>query len=463
MARSFKHVAAHAAVRFGLGARPNELVDISGDPAGWVMAQIQAPMDTLDLFRHLPTRHQAAQLFGEYRAQKKAFKEQQQEEKTATGMKNFPGRAAIRNLIADEIQARLMAGLNTRWPLQERMLRFWSNHFTISAKRQVCAPFVGAIEREAIRPHLFGKFETMLRAVAEHPGMLLYLDNASSVGPNSRQGARRGKGLNENLAREIMELHTLGVGGGYRQEDVTNFARILTGWTVMPMRLAPDRAGEFYFNARGHEPGNHRVLGKSYADDGKAQGDAALHDLTRHPATAQHIAIKLARHFIADDPPPKAVARIAEVFTESGGDLAEVTAAVIRAPEAWDDPLTKFRNSEDYLLAVWRSLDVRRPERKWVMSAYNVLGQKPYTADSPAGWGDQTQDWSGPDAVMKRISWAHAVADRAADGNNADIPVFAETILGGLLSARTAEALTRAASRRQALALLFAGPEMQRR
>ncbi|MBP7253847.1 MAG: DUF1800 family protein, partial [Alphaproteobacteria bacterium] len=262
--------------------------------------------------------------------------------------------------------------------------------------------------------------------------------------------------------REILELHTLGVDGGYTQADVTSFARVITGWTVMPPQLNRDQAGDFIFNLRGHEPGAQTVLGKSYSLNDKAQGNAVLHDLALHPATARHLATKIARHFIADDPPNDVVARLAQTYLQSGGDLGALTRAVVQEPSAWQ-PLTKIRNTEDYLLAVWRGLNLTKPESKWIKTAYDYLGQTPYSADSPAGWGDTASDWAGPDALMKRINWVETLSHRLPDNDTTDLVGFGQKILGGLFNSATAAAMTRAASKPQALAILLASPEMMRR
>lgn len=450
--------ASHAASRFGLGARPNTLQQIGNDAPGWLTAQIGLPADTSAAFRSLPGRAALAEELAAFRESKRARKNKTADLSTEVGRKD------LQQLVVNEINARVQAALTTELPLQERLVRFWSNHFTVSVKRLVCAPFAGLMEREAIRPHIFGRFETMLRAVTEHPAMLLYLDNATSIGPNSTMGQRRGKGLNENLAREILELHTLGVNGGYSQADVTAFARALTGWTmVSPQFRFLGNVGDFYFNERGHEPGAQIILGKNYAQDGKAQGDAVLRDLARHPATARHLATKLARHFIADKPPAAAVNRLAEAYQQSDGDLAAVTRALIAEPAAWETTLSKIRSTEDYVLATWRALNITDPGERWIKSAYYYLGQAPFTADSPAGWGDMASDWAGPDALMKRITWTEAVCQRLPAHDRTDLVAFGQKVLGGYFNSATAAAMTRAASRPQALTLLLTSPEMMRR
>src|ERR1700744_4124152 len=217
-----------------------------------------------------------------------------------------------------------------------RVAVFWSNHFCISANKGGLARMgAGSFEREAIRPHVFGRFAEMLMAVEQHPAMLFFLDNQQSLGPDSRAGQNRKRGLNENLAREIMELHTLGVGGGYTQDDVTSLARIITGWTFAGRQGQLGTPGTFVFNANAHEPGAQLLLGKTYEDNGVAQGEAALADIARHPSTAKFIATKFARHFVADDPPPALVARLQEVFRKSDGDLKALATALVDSDEAW--------------------------------------------------------------------------------------------------------------------------------
>ena len=226
----------------------------------------------------------------------------------------------------------------------ERLVAFWSNHFCISAtKGEPARIWAGSFEREAIRPHVLGRFADMLKAVEQHPAMLFFLDNQQSLGPDSRAGQNRKRGLNENLAREIMELHTLGVGGGYTQDDVTSLARIITGWTFAGPQGKLGAPGSFVFNANAHQPGPQLLLGKTYDDNGVAQGEAALADIARHPSTAKFIATKFARHFVADDPPPALVARLQDVFRKTDGDLKALAAALVDSDEAWQAPLTKMR------------------------------------------------------------------------------------------------------------------------
>ena len=224
----------------------------------------------------------------------------------------------IQKTFRAEALARLQRGVIADCGFAERLVVFWSNHFCISAnKGGLARMWAGSFEREAIRPHVLGRFADMLKAVEQHPAMLFFLDNQQSLGPDSRAGINRKRGLNENLAREIMELHTLGVGGGYSQDDVTSLARIITGWTFAGRQGQLGAPGTFVFNANAHQPGAQRVMGKIYEANGVAQGEAVLADIARHPSTAKFIATKFARHFVADDPPPALVARLQDVFTQN--------------------------------------------------------------------------------------------------------------------------------------------------
>jgi uncharacterized protein (DUF1800 family) len=270
-------------------------------------------------------------------------------------------------------------------------------------------------------------------------------------------------GINENLAREILELHTLGVNGGYTQADVTSFAQIITGWSIGggKGRLAGGDPGRFYFRANLHEPGAKSFFGKTYGENGQRQGEAVLEDLARHPATARFIATKLVRHFVADDPPPAAVERVAGAFLKSGGDLPRVYAALIESPESWDPGIRKFKTPEDFVFSTLRSLDIcpRQPEE--VLRSFELLGQRQYTPGSPAGWPDTSKSWDGSDALMHRVLWASRVAGRYEQG--IDPVALAASCLGAYARPATVTALRRASSGTQALAMLLMSPEFQRR
>jgi uncharacterized protein (DUF1800 family) len=362
----------------------------------------------------------------------------------------------------DEVKARVDLALAAETGFGERLVMFWSNHFCIGAtKSNMCRIMAGAYEREAIRPHVFGRFEDLLIAAESHPAMLDFLDNRQLIGPNSPAGRRRGRGLNENLAREIMELHTLGVAGGYAQADVTNLARIITGWTVVGREGVLGFPGSFAFNAGLHEPGVTPLLGRRYDQPGKAQGIAALTDLAHHPATARFIATKLARHFVADTPPRALVEKLALAFRQGGGDLSSVYRALVEDDAAWRAPASKIRSPQEFLVASYRALG-RKPDFGQIIGPVGVMGQPFWQPSGPNGYADDNAAWASAEGLKTRVDVA-AGWGRQAAGSVADPRVLTEDVLGPLLSPETKQAVARAESKPQAIALLLMSPEFQRR
>jgi uncharacterized protein (DUF1800 family) len=301
----------------------------------------------------------------------------------------------------------------------------------------------------------------MLKAVEQHPAMLFFLDNQQSLGPDSRAGQNRKRGLNENLAREIMELHTLGVGGGYTQDDVTSLARIITGWTFAGRQGQLGVPGSFVFNANAHQPGAQRLLGKTYEDNGAAQGEAALADIARHPSTAKFIATKFARHFIADDPPPALVARLQEVFRKSDGDLRGLTSALLDSDEAWQAPLTKLRSPYEFLVATGRLLAQIPEDPARHLGGLNVLGQPLWSPAGPNGFPDSNAAWAAPEGIKLRLDISAQIASRLAA--NVDPRDLLQLAAADAASPETRRTIELAESRQQALALLLMSPEFQRR
>ncbi|MFM5918250.1 MAG: DUF1800 family protein [Novosphingobium sp.] len=465
---------ARAVNRFGLGAALGETIPT--DTKGWLKAQI----DTFDprppaIASALPSS-KLIEMLRDSREERKEIKaeakqsgvdpKQMRQEAKAAGMP--APYADLRGAYVDAVGARTNVALATQTPFAERLVHFWSNHFAVSVDKIVTVGLAGAFEFEAIRPHVMGKFSDLLSAVERHPAMLLYLDQAQSVGPNSPLGARaaqRGKerGLNENLAREIMELHTLGVRSGYSQADVTEFARALTGWTVGGLAKQPILQGpgpKFWFAAPIHEGGARTIMGKKYAQSGEGQAQAVLSDLAVHPATARHIATKLARHFAADDPPPALVARLEQVFLQSQGDLPTVYRALIDSPETWDGA-PKFRTPWEWTIAALRATGVKAVPAKSAVGGFQQLGQPIWKPGSPAGYDDIAASWAGPDALYRRVEMAQRIAERTAP--SVDARKLAPALFPGSLSETTSTALSRAESGPQALALLLASPEMMRR
>ena len=433
-----------AAIRFGFAAREGDLARIGRDPRGWVLGQLARQPTALP--GNLP--NSATMVAAEFAMRR--------EKDNPEARRAFGER--VKSVYLAEIDARVRAAATSETPLLERLTHFWSNHFTVSILRPAVRGFAAAFEREAIRPHVTGRFADMLLAVARHPAMLLYLDNAVSIGPDSMAGRRRDKGLNENLGRELLELHTLGVDGGYSQADVEALARILTGWTVA--RLNDPSPGTFRFAPAIHEPGAKVLLGRTYYDGGYMEGQAALLDLAHRPATARHIARKLACHFIADQPPKDAVERIARVFEASGGDLRLVTAAVVKEEAAWRTPFAKVRTPGELVIAACRVTGFTPPP-EMLAGGLKQLDQQPFFAPSPQGWPDLAASWVSPEAVLRRAQFCQAFADRMPEPPD---PVeLAQAAFGDALGEETLQVIRRAPTRRQGLALLLASPQFQRR
>ena len=441
--------------RFGLGAAPGELAAASADPRAWLARQASQPAPATPEFAKLAHSSRALEEYPRWIASLRT---------AGTRSVEQTFRTHFGPIMLEELGARLAAAAATATPFQERLVWFWANHFTVSAEKPLVFALVGSFEREAIRPQVTGRFADLLLAAASHPAMILYLDNHLSVrkGWQPRRPSRNAAfpsptGLNENLAREILELHTLGVNGGYTQADVTEFARVITGWTV---RAQGERG--FQFDPARHEPGPKTLLGKTYPEEGMAQGEAVLRDLAAHPATALHVATKLARHFIADDPPPAAVARIARAFRDTGGHLPSVYAALLDCPEAWERPLAKLKTPVEYVVSCQRALPALRAARPQAMFlTLRGMGQRPFFAPSPQGWPDNTGAWAGADALWKRIEWAGILAARL--GTQVDPLALARESYGEAVGEATSLAIARAESRQQGLALWLASPEFQRR
>ncbi len=365
-----------------------------------------------------------------------------------------PALAQSGAIYRQDAAAALTNALVTPAPFRERLVWLWANHFTVSVRRGVCAGLIGAFVQEAIRPNVTGRFGDMLLAVMRHPAMLLYLDNAQSVGPGSPAGRRGRRGLNENLARECLELHTVSSAAGYTQADVTSFAKVLTGWSIDLDQTPPG----FRFRRRAHEPGEQTLMGRSFPP-GEAGGMAALAFLADHPATHRHLATKLVRHFTADDPAPNAARRIESVLRDTRGDLGAAASALVELDAAWR-PITKLRAPQEFVLACLRALAILSVPPQPTLGVLTLLGQPVWAAPQPDGWPDRATDWASPEAMMRRIDFTYALAGRVGPQ---DAAAIGEAALGPLLRPATRDALRRAGSRREALALLFSSPEFQRR
>jgi uncharacterized protein (DUF1800 family) len=496
-----KHDPLTALRRFGLGGRPGDVRRITSDARGYVLAALEDPKKALLTHPDLDPSHvvfanaqdiQLSQRISNELAKNTAKTAATSIARMAAADPNMPpvppppgimlgggtadpalvvkpkvadltpGRLR-RDALAEEGNRRIERAVATDQPFLERLVMFWSNHFCVAVNKGPVRGLAGGYEREAIRPHVLGRFADMLRAVESHPAMLIYLDNQLSTGPNSKAG--KGRGLNENLAREILELHTLGVNGGYAQEDVTNFARILTGWAVGQMNVLQSEPGKFFYAANRHEPGSWSVMGRPYADAGRDTGEQVLNDLARHPATARYIATRLARHFVSETPPPKLVAALEAAFIKSDGDLAAVSKTLATHPDAWSTAPAKVVPPYDFAVSLARGFgfDAKPPE---MLRASAVLGQPLWQPPSPKGWPDDDEAWTGPSAIRERLRIAEKIArDLAAKGmaTAADPRQLAEDLLGPGLSDATRAAIARGEAREQGLELLIMSPEFLRR
>ena len=346
------------------------------------------------------------------------------EQRETAGALENPERTVVEELIAQ----RLTRDIYSRAQLEEVMADFWFNHFNVFLRKNEATPYyLAGYERDVIRPHALGKFEDLLEAVAHSPAMLLYLDNASSTGPDS-PAAERAKmnawrnpnakknreGLNENYARELMELHTLGVNGGYTQADVIQVARILTGWTVD----RPQRGGEFRFEPNRHEPGAKKVMGKKFKENGEREGEELLHFLATRPATANFISRKLAMRFVSDDPPSTLVERMAATYLSSGGDIAAVLKTMFHAPEFWSASMyrAKVKTPLEFVVSAARASDAEITNLRPLANALRDMGMPLYGAIPPTGYKWDAGEWVSTGALVNRMNFALALAANRLPG-----------------------------------------------
>ncbi|MGZ6081372.1 MAG: DUF1800 domain-containing protein [Myxococcaceae bacterium] len=326
-----------------------------------------------------------------------------------------------RQVGAELVAARLIRATESRRQLQETLVDFWFNHFNVSADKGAVRWLVSPYERDAIRPHLHGTFRDLLGAVAHHPAMLFYLDNWAST----REGftaPKRGKlGLNENYARELLELHTLGVDGGYTQDDVREVARCFTGWGIRK----PNEDGTFEFHPLAHDRGSKRVLGVDIpAGGGMEDGERVLDLLAAHPSTAHHLARKLAQKFVMDSPPPALVERVAQVYLRSGGDLTATYRALFESPEFWSDAAraSKVKTPLEFTVSAVRALGGTTAGDVPLVQALGRMGQPPYRAQPPTGWPEVSQPWVNPGALVARIDFGLKLASGRITGTEVPLP-----------------------------------------
>lgn len=435
--------------RFGLGAKPGGPQRIGDDARAAVRAEVQTAGIASIKGAGLP----------DYAT---ACRESQM---------SFERSEAVRQ---KEMNARIDKQMSVEIGFVERLVVFWTNHFSMTVnKAGAVRGTIGQWERDVVRANVLGRFADMLHGTIEHPAMIAYLDNADSIGPNSPIGQRWGAGYNENLARELLELHTVGSGGGYSEEDVSAFANMLTGWSYVRGWESDGgynggtskNRGRFIYRSDWHEPGPLRLMGKSYPALGKTQVDRALQDLAVHPATAEHIAFKLVRHFIADEPTPAMVEPLTRKFLQTGGNLKAVALALLDLPDAWSAPLVKLRTPYEMAIAQYRALGVRyQDDETWAFSEpLYALRQMQWESPSPEGYSDDTLTWLNPDAMRIRLDVAQFASWMFARNYKPSVVRLAESLFDKALSSETRERLAVAGHNNHALTILFSSPEFQRR
>ncbi|MEM7696559.1 MAG: DUF1800 domain-containing protein [Pseudomonadota bacterium] len=453
-----------AQTRFGLGPRPGAHAAAAADPRAFVTRQCDRPdaalitdpqLQTIEGLRTEFARFQTAQRAARRASRKAPENRALRAVLEATQDARNARQRAIINL---EIEARFAHTVASDTPFVERLVLFWRNHFAISSASNLAVRWtMGNMEREAIRPHVLGTFGDMLLAATTHPAMLLYLDNFRSIGPNSRRGRRRGiTAPNENLAREVLELHTLGVDGGYTQGDVVELANAMTGWV----------GGFFGTNKKEvfvpgiHEPGFRTVLGKTYSADGPTQLPRILADLATHPATARHVAQKFARSFVSDQPSPALVGALVDTFRRTGGDLRALSLTLVDHPDAWAPPPSKAVPPYEFAVAATRATGAALPT-PFLRRASRAMAQDIFRPPSPAGWPSDDDAFLGGDGLLERVDFAEAIARRFA--KDVAPRALADALFGEAIDPFLDEALARAESRTQALTLLLMSPPFHRR
>jgi uncharacterized protein (DUF1800 family) len=414
-----------------------------------------------------------------------------------------------RLVLAELTQQKVLRAVHSERQLEEVMVDFWFNHFNVSAAKGQTRLYVTEYERDTIRPRVLGKFRDLLGATAQSPAMLFYLDNWQSGAPEGstargrrnpgdaagmqpgrkRRGAppatpgsgpvadrpqtpqnRRPRGINENYARELMELHTLGVDGGYTQKDVQEIARAFTGWTI----ANPRRGGGFHFEARMHDNGEKVVLGhRIAAGGGRRDAEQVLDILAAHPSTARFIATKLARRFVADDPPASLVDRAAMRFGQTGGDIREVVRTIVTSPEFFAPAAyrAKVKTPFEFVASAVRAASIDVPSGMPLVQAMRDLGMPPYQCQPPTGYADRADAWVNAGALLNRMNFAVALTSgrlRGAgrlgtDDSTASRGEIIDQVLAGDLSTSTRTIVAKATEPRQAIALLLGSPEFQRR
>jgi len=319
-------------------------------------------------------------------------------------------RERARAIVQQAAQARVIRAILSRRQLEEVMVDFWFNHFNVFAGKDLDHLWIGDYERQAIRPFALGRFRDLLFATTKHPAMLVYLDNTLSTAPGSSGARGNRSGLNENFAREVMELHTLGADGGYTQEDVITLARILTGWSInrSDPREFPDNAA--VFEGARHDFAPKVFLGHAVRSRGKAEGEEALEILAKNPATAHHIAFELAQYFIADEPPAPVVEQLAARFIATDGNIREVLSVLFASPEFWESYGQKYKTPYHFVISAVRAAGAPVDNTRPLLDTMSQLGMPLFGCLTPDGYKNTEDAWLSPDATARRINFAAALA-----------------------------------------------------
>ena len=436
--------------RFGLGPKPGGPAGIAASPINALKAELANPAAHLLTSSRLPT------YIGACRAGQNGF-------------------TVAQKVLEAELRARWNKAMSPTVGFVERLVHFWSNHFSTSVnKSETIRATVGQLERDVIRHHVLGKFPDMVLGVMQHPAMIGYLDNEDSIGPRSPIGIAWGAGYNENLAREAMELHTVGSDGGYTETDVSNLARIITGWSYVRGWEAdhgwnggtPQNRGQFIYRDTWHEPGRIKLMGKIYPAAGIDQGRAAFTDLALHPKTAEHLAFKMILHFVTDEPTPAMVAPLSQAFLASGGDLKAMAMALLDLPAAWSTPLDKLRRPYELWIAQFRAVGappVPIADTWKIREPLRELHNLPFERGPPDGYADETPAWLEPNAMRIRLDTS-LLFSRYFTAEVVQTPLEqAVALFDDALSAASRAAIVGAADREQALAIMTMSPEFQRR
>lgn len=452
-----------AAIRFGTGLAPDIAAPTSVEN---MLARLSGPDEIAKLYK-VDTFSQVEWMLVELRRLNKIIRKNQGTTKADEAKEKKRALAKkVQGLQADWLKAQLARGAYTDDGLRERLVRFWADHFTVIGKRQITRNIVSTYVEEAIRPNITGRFADLLRAATFHPMMLHFLDQIQSAGPNSRVARRKeGRGLNENLAREVLELHTLGVGGAYSQKDVRALAELFAGLTY--------RFGKgFTFAPNMAEPGAEEVLGKSY---GSAKAKLRhitefLNDLAVHPDTARHLARKLVVHFVSENPDQALIDHVAAAYQASDGDLMAMYSAMLSHPSAWEIPGQKVKQPIDFIISSMRALGMGKRRlnaataknmRRGIAAPMALMGQAWENPTGPDGWSEAAIDWITPQGLAARIQWA-MIAPIAIRPDLPDPRSFVDTALGARASDALRFAVAGAEKKSDGIGLILASPEFQR-